>query len=84
MARQIRARDFGDLGEIGEIGRKGAGPCLIAMTGYGQPEDRERALEAGFDAYMVKPVDPAALLRLLEEVCARRLDRENLAGAPAA
>jgi CheY-like chemotaxis protein len=30
---------------------------LIALTGYGQAEDRDRALEAGFDAHLVKPVD---------------------------
>jgi len=41
---------------------------LIAMTGYGQPEDRRRALEAGFDSYLVKPVDPAHLGRLLAAV----------------
>jgi signal transduction histidine kinase/ActR/RegA family two-component response regulator len=38
---------------------------LIAMTGYGQAEDRRRALQAGFDSYLVKPVDPAHLGRLL-------------------
>ena len=30
---------------------------LIALTGYGQPEDRARAAQAGFDAFLVKPVD---------------------------
>jgi PAS domain S-box-containing protein len=30
---------------------------LVALTGYGRPEDRQRALEAGFDAHLVKPVD---------------------------
>ena len=40
---------------------------LIAMTGYGQPEDRRRALQAGFDRYLVKPVDPAVLSQLLSE-----------------
>jgi signal transduction histidine kinase/ActR/RegA family two-component response regulator len=40
---------------------------LIAMTGYGQPEDRRRALQAGFDCYLVKPVDPAVLSQLLNE-----------------
>jgi signal transduction histidine kinase/CheY-like chemotaxis protein len=40
---------------------------LIAMTGYGQPEDRRRALQAGFDCYLVKPVDPAVLSQLLGE-----------------
>ena len=31
-------------------------PCLIAMTGYNQPQSRSRATEAGFDHYLVKPV----------------------------
>jgi signal transduction histidine kinase/ActR/RegA family two-component response regulator len=38
---------------------------LIALTGYGQQEDRDRALDAGFDAHLVKPVDFAALEKLL-------------------
>lgn len=38
---------------------------LIALTGYGQPSDRERALESGFDEHVVKPVHPDKLLRLL-------------------
>ena len=40
-------------------------PLLIALTGYGQPEDRRRATEAGFDSMLVKPVDPTALSDLL-------------------
>jgi signal transduction histidine kinase len=40
-------------------------PFLVALTGYGLPEDRSRALEAGFDAHLVKPVDHAALEELL-------------------
>jgi len=40
-------------------------PLLIALTGYGQPEDRQRAVEAGFDSLLVKPVDPVALAELL-------------------
>jgi signal transduction histidine kinase len=39
--------------------------CLVAMTGYGQPEDKRRALEAGFDHHLTKPADPEALTRLL-------------------
>jgi len=46
--------------------------ALIAMTGYGQPEDRRRAIEAGFDTYLVKPVDPSDLGRILIEVSQRR------------
>jgi PAS domain S-box-containing protein len=38
---------------------------LVALTGYGQPEDRRRGEEAGFDAHVVKPVDPGQLARLL-------------------
>jgi CheY-like chemotaxis protein len=35
------------------------------VTGWGQPQDKQRALEAGFDAHLTKPVDPAAFTRLL-------------------
>jgi len=38
---------------------------LIALTGYGQDEDRRRAREAGFDEHLTKPADPAALESLL-------------------
>jgi signal transduction histidine kinase/CheY-like chemotaxis protein len=55
VARRIRSLLGGD-----EI-------SLIAMTGYGQPEDRRRALQAGFDRYLVKPVDPAVLSQLLRD-----------------
>jgi PAS domain S-box-containing protein len=41
---------------------------LVAVTGYGSPEDRERSLMAGFDVHLVKPVDPD----LLAGVLARR------------
>jgi len=37
---------------------------LVAMTGYGQDEDKRRALEAGFDRHLTKPTDPAELERL--------------------
>lgn len=40
---------------------------LVAMTGYGQAEDRRRALDAGFEAHVVKPVELDDLLRLLQE-----------------
>ena len=43
----------------------GKRPVLIALTGYGQPEDRRRATEAGFNSMLVKPVDPAALSEML-------------------
>ncbi|HEY1376607.1 MAG TPA: response regulator, partial [Gemmataceae bacterium] len=40
---------------------------LIAMTGYGQDEDRRKARDAGFDHHLVKPVDPEELARLLAQ-----------------
>jgi CheY-like chemotaxis protein len=39
---------------------------LIAVTAHGEPLDRCKALAAGFDQHLVKPVDPAVLLRELE------------------
>ena len=39
---------------------------LVAVTGWGQERDRQRAIEAGFDHHMVKPVDAASLLRLID------------------
>ncbi|HET7202740.1 MAG TPA: MASE1 domain-containing protein [Steroidobacteraceae bacterium] len=42
------------------------GPRLIAITGYGQPEDLERAREAGIEHYLVKPINAAELARLLQ------------------
>jgi PAS domain S-box-containing protein len=41
---------------------------LIAVTGYGQAQDRQRALAAGFDRHVTKPVDPVALERLVSEL----------------
>jgi CheY-like chemotaxis protein len=38
---------------------------MVAITGYGQPDDRTRALEAGFDLHLIKPIDIAVLERLL-------------------
>lgn len=43
-------------------------PLLIALTGWGQPEDRRRSFEAGFDAHLVKPVEPTALDELLRSL----------------
>jgi PAS domain S-box-containing protein len=44
--------------------------ALIAMTGFGQQRDRRRAQQAGFDRYVVKPVDPEALEKLLAQFAA--------------
>jgi CheY-like chemotaxis protein len=43
----------------------GKGIVLIAVTGWGQEEDRRRSREAGFDHHMVKPVDPQELMKFL-------------------
>jgi PAS domain S-box-containing protein len=43
----------------------GPGMALIAVTGWGQEEDKRRAVDAGFDHHMTKPVSPAALENLL-------------------
>jgi CheY-like chemotaxis protein len=53
IARQVRAAD--DRRSI----------LLVAVTGYGSPEDRERSLLAGFDVHLVKPVDPDMLAGVL-------------------
>ena len=52
-ARRLRDRPYGE-----EM-------LLIALTGWGQPDDRNRSLAAGFDHHVVKPVDPSMLERLL-------------------
>ncbi|HJV70754.1 PAS domain S-box protein [Ideonella sp.] len=44
---------------------RGHTPLLIACTGWGQEADRDRAHDAGFDFHLVKPIEPAVLLRLL-------------------
>jgi PAS domain S-box-containing protein len=41
------------------------GAVLVALTGWGRPEDRGRSEQAGFDHHLVKPVDPAELMKLL-------------------
>jgi PAS domain S-box-containing protein len=41
---------------------------LVAVSGYGQPEDRRRAAEAGFDDHLTKPVDLAALAGVLDQL----------------
>ncbi|HKZ04575.1 MAG TPA: response regulator [Methylomirabilota bacterium] len=55
LARQVRAR----------AGRR---PMrLVALTGYGTPDDHRRSREAGFDAHLVKPVDPARLAAVIAD-----------------
>ena len=55
-----------------ELGRRlralpdGASATLIALTGYGQPDDRAVAKAAGFDHHLVKPADVARLVAILD------------------
>ena len=56
VARRIRAEPWGQP------------VTLIALTGWGQAEDRRRTAAAGFDKHLVKPVDPAALAQLLASI----------------
>jgi len=45
---------------------------LIALTGWGQDEDRRRTREAGIDEHLTKPTDPDVLMRMLNEIAARK------------
>jgi signal transduction histidine kinase/CheY-like chemotaxis protein len=56
LARRIR--NGGDSGWSRNV-------QLVALTGYGRDSDRDKALEAGFDCHLVKPVDPAVLQKTL-------------------
>ncbi len=46
----------------------GKGMVLVALTGWGQDEDRQKSRDAGFNDHMVKPVDHGALMKLLAEL----------------
>src|SRR5829696_107617 len=56
VAQRIRGNDWG------------RSMFLIAVTGWGQDEDRQRSSEVGLNVHMVKPVEPAALERLLSDL----------------
>jgi CheY-like chemotaxis protein len=49
----------------------------IAMTGFGQDQDQRRAMEAGFERHLTKPVDPELLERIV-----RHASRESSTDAP--
>ena len=51
-----------------------AGAALIALTGWGQQDDRRRSREAGFDHHLVKPVDHDVLEQLLAGLGAPAVD----------
>ncbi len=62
-ARRIRAQPWGQQ------------VLLVAVTGWGQEEDRLKAREAGFDCHMVKPIDPAALTSILATLSTERVEQ---------
>src|SRR5262245_43077276 len=43
-------------------------PYLVALTGWGQEENRKRSKEAGFDEHLVKPAELSALYKVLSDV----------------
>jgi PAS domain S-box-containing protein len=51
--------------------------AIIALTGWGQEGDLRRSREAGFDAHLVKPVDPGVLMEVLGSALARRQANSN-------
>jgi len=53
VARQLRATP------------RTAGALLVALTGYGQAEDREKAFAAGFDHHLLKPAEPAQVREMV-------------------
>jgi len=55
VARQIRNEPWG------------GNPILIAITGWGQTEDKDLSRESGFDHHLVKPVDHDHLLKLIQK-----------------
>jgi CheY-like chemotaxis protein len=56
VARRVRAEPWGK------------GTVLIALTGWGQDEDRRRSREVGFDNHLVKPLDPDKLSAMLAKL----------------
>lgn len=82
---QVMLVDIGMPGMDGhELARRvrhgvnGARVTLIAMTGWGQEDDRQRSKSAGFDHHLVKPVDFDALEALLTELAQRRSERDPM------
>jgi PAS domain S-box-containing protein len=55
----------------------GKNMVLIALTGWGQQQDRRRTQEAGFDAHLTKPINYAAITELLTNLSADALRRDN-------
>jgi signal transduction histidine kinase/ActR/RegA family two-component response regulator len=60
----------------------GARVLIVAVTGYGEERDRERSAAAGFDAHLVKPVDPEQLLAVLRGTSRRAITLDGVESAP--
>jgi CheY-like chemotaxis protein len=60
VARRLRSHAANDL------------LTLVALTGWGQPEDRRRTAETGFDHHLVKPAELAAIQRICNGLALRR------------
>jgi CheY-like chemotaxis protein len=51
---------------------------IVAVTGWGQPEDVRKSRASGFDDHLVKPVDPAELLQLVARVADQQKPAQEL------
>ena len=61
VCRRIRAHDWG------------GSTAIVAVTGWGQEDDRRRSHAAGFDMHLVKPLDPAAIEGVLADLAQPRM-----------
>jgi CheY-like chemotaxis protein len=68
----LPGRDGYELAQAVRRAPDGESLYLVALTGYGQPQDRRRALEVGFNVYLVKPVYLDDLARVLAAAPADR------------
>jgi CheY-like chemotaxis protein len=59
---------YGLLQRLRSLGPAAAQVPAIALTAYARQEDRRRALEAGFQGYLSKPVEPDALVRVVSRL----------------
>jgi CheY-like chemotaxis protein len=57
-------------------------PVLVAMTGWGGKEDRQRSHDAGCDFHLVKPVERSSLLKLLSHISNSPADNDAASSTP--
>lgn len=53
---------------------------IAALTGWGQPQDREKSREAGFDLHLVKPIGPSELQEILASTESHAVERDPISG----